>query len=621
MHNAASYGGATAVRGRVGPKILGKSAELFRQDLKTALQELFQNARRAGASAIAVERGGGPGGRTLTLRDDGRGVADFQDLLTFGGSGWAETLDAAENAAGMGFFSVASRGAVVRSRGRRVGLTPEVFRGEAAARVLDDPDGPRAGTEVAFPVEEDARAIAREVAGAARYFPLAVTLDGEPVERRDFLAEAAAVADWGAPRPGTRGGGAWNRVRVGVMRRADDGWSPLGVGHGRVNFHGVVAGFKDAGHRVEVCEEDGTAWSVRFDVAEAPDLRLMLPTREWVIADAFALALLAHARALVYRHVASRPSHALPFREAQKARDMGVAMPDAAIRLKRWAGRRASEWQDTASAGDVPLAGDDAHPVAVDEDLAASDVAAANLTLLADAAGEGAPVLVRGKRAWEGYPAYDRLARVERLDAVVALPDGTAAAVRADERWDADEADDADAALRAVAAACGGEDPRTVVAPGVAVSATIRDPSADPRAPGATRAWTADTKLAFTAGADWGEVETTGLIAAADAGVGAVAEALVEHFHHPSDDADAGSHDQQEEWAREGAYKRAREALLPPSEAKLRTLLDAANLERWRLLDADLAGLTVTRRVAEDGTVGFRIAAIAVDGTRVTAGP
>ena len=116
------------IRGAIGARALSKPPELFRQDLKIVAQELLQNARRAGARSIAVEHLRGPDGGSLTIRDDGRGVTDFQVLLTFGESQWDERLCAVEAAAGMGFFSVASRGALVRSRGQRVSLDTAVFR-------------------------------------------------------------------------------------------------------------------------------------------------------------------------------------------------------------------------------------------------------------------------------------------------------------------------------------------------------------------------------------------------------------------------------------------------------------------------------------------------------------
>ena len=597
--------GVQRIRGAIGPKVLAKSHELFRQDLKTILQELFQNARRAGAATIAVEHLRGPEGGSLTIRDDGQGVADFQVLLTFGDSRWEERLDLGENAAGMGFFAVAARGALVRSRGQRVSLEPAVFRGEAEACVLSDPTAPD-GTEITVPLAPaEGEQVARTVAEAARYLPLRVTLDGKPEEQADFLAHAEVVVAWGG-------------VRIGILRdEARQYWGVHRRGGNPVNFHGVVAGFEHLGDRVEVREEDGTEWSVRFDVADAPDLRLVLPTRDFVIVNPFARMLLNHARRTIYAHIAAQPAHALGFRQAQAARAMGVAMPDATICLRRWG--EFTPWDIELSR--VTLTSDDPQLAVVEDSLAQSEIAAANLTLLAESApARAAPhpaavVPVRGSAAWTGYPAYDRLARVERLDATVALADGTTATVRVDEGGDHEQVE---SALQTMAAACGQTDWTTIVAASVAITATIRDRPERPGEQGAVRTWSAETGLAFTVEGDGDPMESTGLVAAANAGVARVADALVGHFDHPDEDRDCGSDEQQAEWATETAYARVREVLLPAAEAKLRTLLDAARLERWRLLDADLAALVVTRVVQEDGTFRFRITANAPDGTQVT---
>lgn len=591
------------IRGAIGPKVLAKSHELFRQDLKTVLQELFQNARRAGAGSIAVEhvRGGSDGGGALTIRDDGQGITDFQALLTFGDSRWAEQLDLAENAAGMGFFSLASRGALVCSRGRRVSLDAAVFRGEVEAPVLADPTAPE-GTEITLPLAPmEGGHVAGAVAEAARFLPLAVTLDGKPVEHADFLARAEGVAEWGG-------------VRIGIMRNEamhSDLHHPRGANP--VNFHGVVAAFEHLGDRVRVREEDGPDWTVRFDVVDAPDLKLVLPTREWVIVNAFARALLGRARRAIYTHVAARPTHALAFEHAAAPRAMGIAMPDATIRL--WRCGRRTAWDEEASPR-VTLTGDDTRLAVVEKALIHSEVAAANLALLAETAPKPAAIVpVRGNPAWAGYPAYDRLARLERLDATATFSDGASATVRVDEGGDREQAE---SDLHGMAAARGHEDWATIVAASVAITATIRERSERPGQAGAARTWSAETGLAFTVEGDCDPMNSTGLIAAASAGVSLVAEALVEHFHHPDEDRDSGSDEQQAEWARETAYARARAALLPAAEAKLRTLLDEARLERWRLHAADLAELTVTRVVQEDGTASFRIAATALDGTHVT---
>ena len=70
-------------------------------DRFTLVSELLQNARRAGATSIAINHDAEA--RTLTVSDNGRGIDDFQKLLTFNESGWDETTCDAENPFGVGF--------------------------------------------------------------------------------------------------------------------------------------------------------------------------------------------------------------------------------------------------------------------------------------------------------------------------------------------------------------------------------------------------------------------------------------------------------------------------------------------------------------------------------------
>ena len=121
---------------------------------------------------------------------------------------------------------------------------------------------------------------------------------------------------------------------------------------------------------------------------------------------------------------------------------------------------------------------------------------------------------MRGSPAWAGYAAYDRLARLERLDVAVTLTDGTTNTVRVDEGGDQEQVE---TALQGLAAAGGHEDWTTIVAASVAITATIRDRPEHPGQPGAVRTWSADAGLAFTVEGDCDAMESTGLIAAASA--------------------------------------------------------------------------------------------------------
>lgn len=357
------------IRGALGEKVLRKSPELFNQSLPTVLAEVLQNARRAGATRVEIEHFGEEGQATLVVRDDGHGIADMGKLVTFGASAWDERTDLVENAAGMGVFSLASRGVTVRSLGRRVTLSRAVFCGEADAAVLPDP-GMDAGTELTFPVTE--AAVAGLVERACRFYPLPVTLNGKPVEQRDFLAGAEHVVEWQGlrlgvfPEPGPQVLDLFDRHH---------GWSSRLY----LNFHGHVV---ECGMAVALAEVGGSTRSVFVDVMSAPDLRLVLPARNEPIDNDCFRAMRARAERALLEAVARQPKHALAFADAKRAK---VLLADGV----RWG-------------------------EACDQ---------ANLHRLLLGWQDGARV-VEANPQFAGYPAYDALRVVREVSAVAVGADG-----------------------------------------------------------------------------------------------------------------------------------------------------------------------------------------------------
>ncbi|MCC6575124.1 MAG: ATP-binding protein [Planctomycetes bacterium] len=104
------------------------------------IQELLQNARRAEAAQVRVAID--LKACTLTVQDDGHGVADPQSLLDIGKSEWAEGIKQ-ETPAGMGFYSVFKLGDKASIRSRRFELVldiNELRRGGQAQLVESLPD-------------------------------------------------------------------------------------------------------------------------------------------------------------------------------------------------------------------------------------------------------------------------------------------------------------------------------------------------------------------------------------------------------------------------------------------------------------------------------------------------
>ncbi|MXW85065.1 MAG: hypothetical protein F4Z55_03790, partial [Boseongicola sp. SB0667_bin_21] len=212
--NASSAPPRATIRARIHESAVRRVTRTYAATLAEILAETLQNARRAGATRvrIAVSPDDGPkdgdgSGLTVTVSDDGQGVADPAVLLSFGENGWPEELVRREDAAGFGFASLARRGCAVSSRpmppdggtmpGWRVALATEHFLGEAEAAVQADDAAPFPhGTSVSFPATEPVSAIRSAAAHAALHFPLPTILhdgtagdrDGEAqLPRRAFL--------------------------------------------------------------------------------------------------------------------------------------------------------------------------------------------------------------------------------------------------------------------------------------------------------------------------------------------------------------------------------------------------------------------------------------------------
>lgn len=110
--------------------------------------ELMQNSRRANASQVAFNMNAET--NTLTITDDGDGIADFQDLLQLCESNWSEETMLTERPFGMGVFSLfhAASEVMFQSKGRRLLVTlDDVVQGRFLA-VTACSEAPAKGTVV-----------------------------------------------------------------------------------------------------------------------------------------------------------------------------------------------------------------------------------------------------------------------------------------------------------------------------------------------------------------------------------------------------------------------------------------------------------------------------------------
>ena len=403
------------IRARIHESAVKRVTRTYAATLAEIFTELLQNARRADAARvrIVVERAADDPDRssesqfTVTVADDGSGIADPALLLSFGENGWSDELVRREDAAGFGFASLARRGCAVSSRPRssdgeilpgwRVDLAAEHFLGETDAEVSADDTAPYPhGTAISFAATEALAAIRNAAENAARHYPLPVIFEdrsggepgaGEALPRRAFL-------------DGTVHAEPWRGLAFGVFRDRRQGYNDPDL-----NFHGLTLPV-----RLPAVETvHGPAWTVRADVDDCPELELVLPARKEAVENGFLKEMREAARLAIYRGMAAAPDPRPAFEDWRKAREAGIdiAPPPAMLRPWRPSIADSEYWRDPPRP--VP-AGADAMVMACDPEPPEAQA----LWRAAERAGIAAR-LFEADRRLEGYPWYDAIERVVRI--------------------------------------------------------------------------------------------------------------------------------------------------------------------------------------------------------------
>ncbi|WP_406625191.1 ATP-binding protein [Acidovorax sp. SDU_ACID1] len=151
-------------------------------DRFTLVSELLQNARRAGALHITVDYDAQS--KTLTVRDDGRGIDDFQKLLSFNESGWDDVIAERERPFGAGFTKclyAAARVLVASGRQRVVIETAAALRRERFD--VETTDEAVDGTCIELH-DVDLAGLDTKIETLCLGFPVDVVFNGQPLERR-----------------------------------------------------------------------------------------------------------------------------------------------------------------------------------------------------------------------------------------------------------------------------------------------------------------------------------------------------------------------------------------------------------------------------------------------------
>ncbi len=388
------------IRARVHEDAISRVTRFFNATTVETLNELFQNARRAGATRVDVTVADGK----IKVTDDGHGIAHPAALLAFGQTRWDPDTTRREDPAGMGVYALARRsGVTIRSRPRpvdgrqlpawEVHLTPEHFLGDklAAVNLIDD-ESLAFGTEVVF---DDDKANTGNVDCAAQHFPLPVTSNGKDVDRRDFLHDAVHIEQW-------RG------IRLGVLSA---GYHP-----GRrpeLNFHGIL--IEDV--RLPVMCSMASHWHVKADVIDCAELELVLPARKSVVETPFVEQLRTACRTAVYRAMLKCDEQiSVPADVRTDALAHGVRLPVARAELAPWRPTYSNEYSTKRERPYRTALCD--KPIVIEADMPPCDqVALWRAAQRSDVSHR----LHAEEPRYRGYPWYDGLTRARKLTTRVVL--------------------------------------------------------------------------------------------------------------------------------------------------------------------------------------------------------
>jgi hypothetical protein len=293
----------------VNQRLLTKADRLFTGTLNGRIIELLQNARRAGATKVAITNEGG----RVTVKDNGQGIGEFAKLLDLGGSGWDEACEESEDPAGVGIFCLAPREVTVRSKGKKAAITKDGWT-IAQTEVLKDTNPVRKGTVLRF---QDEPWESTNVDINAVFSGMQVTVDGKRCPNLPFVSEEAIHHPELGCKIEVR---EYDQLNQWHKSCGGDRWSG---NKGLVNFHGQIVTFdyRPIGGR-------GLHYLVDL-TGEPTHIRLMLPARTRLVENDAYKQLLEAIELAAYRYIERKGEHTLPYKEFLRAKELGITLPEA----------------------------------------------------------------------------------------------------------------------------------------------------------------------------------------------------------------------------------------------------------------------------------------------------
>ena len=537
------------IRAHVHENAIQRVTRFYDASTSQCLHEVLQNSRRAGASRVDITIKG----EILSIQDNGSGVKDPQALLGFGHSDWNSDISSQEDPAGMGIYSLSRRQNVSiashcaeSGAAWQVDLEEDHFVGARPADVirLDAAQTP-AGTRVSFASGQDARRAIRE---AVRYYPLPVTVNGEPMDQEDFLAKMQYVEEW-------------EGLRIGVNSGRDYRHSHA------VNFHGLTI---MGGKVTETVRSKGNIWHASIDVIDCPQLELTLPARQEVVDSPFNREVKTACRRAIYRAMLASGEHVQVSRRVfEEANSMGIALPEAKPLLYRWQPETAdsSATPQGSNRQEDPL--DVSSPqgfslMAADLDPPAGHSLQRGISLT-----QPQWTLLEPDRDYAGYQWYDQLSLVTEINTAATTTGGASAEIP----------------MRSTEVKTVGDRVDSI---------TIRLNVTD-RQPAAQRDLEVETDVAFWT-EEYGPMDDADVILTEDTNltVEELSQMLMDAFFRSSDDKDADSFETQQDYAETESLSMARRYLQSKTEALRQILTTQAHRHlRYEIPDGWTAVITI----------------------------
>jgi len=291
---------------KVNPRLLTKADRLFTGTAEGRVIEILQNARRAGAKEVRISNKDG----FVTVEDNGSGIEDFQKLLDLGGSGWDEKLEAGEDPAGVGLFSLAPREITITSGNRQIFIDRDAWTGKPV-EVSENAEAVN-GTIVKFKDEKpwDIEIVEKHAVFAG----IRVIVDGKYCHSMPFCSGEAVYYR----NPG---------CRVEASKEISNyhkNWTTTWY-HGRVlvNFHGQVVqlDYWPSKNRPGI--------TVLVDIADQTNIRLMLPARTRLVENQAFEQLKTAIELEYYKYFQRQKTHTLHYEEYLRAKELGIELPEA----------------------------------------------------------------------------------------------------------------------------------------------------------------------------------------------------------------------------------------------------------------------------------------------------